>query len=265
MVGLVMKSNFLKNKNFKLNNKITVNLLFNKNLGNNLSLKLLLLQKFKNINLDVNIKYKINIELEEDIKINLVDDLFDLNLFNSEIYFILKKNSGLDYILKTDILHGCEYFCDKCLRKESINNIYKKIHVNLLGQNSDANLKIAYNGAGNNFFNIETVQEHKACNTKSNLVIKTALSQFAKLYSDNLIKVDKNLSNIVSNQEAKSLMFSCSTLALIKPRLNVESKDVVCKHGAAVSRLNEDQLFYLESRGIDYCAAKDLLVNAFLS
>ncbi|MBU4270188.1 SufD family Fe-S cluster assembly protein [Candidatus Dependentiae bacterium] len=239
------------------------NFLLDKNLENNLSLKSLLSQNIKDINLDI--KYKININIKDNLNINLIDDLFDLNLFNSEIYFILNNNSVLNYILKTDVLHNCEYFCKKCLKNKNINNIYKKIHVNLLGQNSNADLKIAYNGAGNNLLNIETIQEHNASQTKSNLIIKSALSQFAKLYSDNLIKVNKDLIAINANQDTKSLMFGCSSIALIKPKLEVESQDVICKHGAAASRLNENQLFYLESRGINYCEAKDLLINSFLN
>ena len=47
--------------------------------------------------------------------------------------------------------------------------------------------------------------------------------------------------------------------------LLVKADDVKCKHGAAVAKLDEDQLFYLQSRGFDYCSAKNMLVDAFLS
>jgi Fe-S cluster assembly protein SufD len=48
-----------------------------------------------------------------------------------------------------------------------------------------------------------------------------------------------------------------------KPELNIVADNVKCSHGATVSQLEADELFYLRSRGLDSNAATNLLINAF--
>jgi len=63
----------------------------------------------------------------------------------------------------------------------------------------------------------------------------------------------------------KNLLLGCNSQAISIPKLEVEADDVDCKHGAAVSKLDDEQIFYLQSRGIDYCSAKNILIDAFLN
>lgn len=210
-------------------------------------------------------KYKIKIMINQNSDIVLTDDLFDLGFFSSDIEFVLNENSNLTYSLKTDCLESCKDFCHECLKNSEHRKVLKLLKVVLVGSHSNADLKISFNGAGQNSFEIKTIQEHKASFTKSNLQIRSALSQFSTLLSDNIVKVDKGLKKIEANQDAKSLLFGCSARVISIPKLEVESDDVICKHGAAVSRLNDDHLFYLQSRGMDYCEAKDFLIKAFLN
>ncbi|KKP23874.1 MAG: FeS assembly protein SufD [candidate division TM6 bacterium GW2011_GWF2_28_16] len=232
------------------NLKNNVNILINKDI------------ELKNLNLKDNLN--INLEIEKNSQVNIVDNILELNIFSNNLNIILNENSKINYILKTDCLHGCAYFCKSCLKNKENIIINKKLNIKLMGQNSRASIKIAFNGAGKNVLNLETIQEHLAASTKSNLNVKICLSQFAGLISNNIIKVAKNLKQIESFQSTKALMFGCSSSAICTPVLEIESQDVICKHGAAISKINPEQIFYLESRGLDYCKAKDLLINAFL-
>lgn len=229
----------------------------------NISLSSLIKDKLKII--DYLKKYKIKIIINENSNIILSDDLFDLEFFSNNIELVLNKNSNLTYYLKADNLEGCKKFCHNCLKNSEQLKVIKHLKVVLIGSHSNANIKISFNGAGQNSFEIKTIQEHKASFTKSNLQIMSALSQFSNLISDNIIKVDKNIKKVVANQSAKSLLFGCDARVISIPKLEVESDDVICKHGAAVSRLNDEHLFYLQSRGMNYCEAKDFLIKAFLS
>ena len=49
-----------------------------------------------------------------------------------------------------------------------------------------------------------------------------------------------------------------------KPELEIYADDVKCSHGSASGSLNEDSIFYLMSRGLNYKQAKELLINGFL-
>ena len=53
--------------------------------------------------------------------------------------------------------------------------------------------------------------------------------------------------------------------AISTPKLEIENDDVQCHHGAAVSRIDDEKMFYLQSKGIDVVAAKKMLIRAFLS
>ena len=65
-----------------------------------------------------------------------------------------------------------------------------------------------------------------------------------------------NMKNLILNQGAE---------IYTKPQLQIDTDDVKCSHGATVSRLREDELFYLQTRGLGRKAAMDFLVTAFLA
>ena len=111
---------------------------------------------------------------------------------------------------------------------------------------------------------ITTVQNHQASNTISKLNIKGVLDDQAKLMSDNTIIVDKNLKNITAEQMNKNLMLNENAHATSIPKLEINSNNVSCKHGATIKMLDSSELFYLQSRGIEKPEAERLLVEAFL-
>ncbi len=234
----------------------------NKTCFNKTSLKKIL--KYKLDQLDLSSNFKVQIILADNSSFVINDDLLDLQLFSSNLEFVLNKNSKLDYNLNTDSLKTCRDFCTDCPSCKKAEKIKKELNFKFLGTGSVANIKISLNGAGSHFFDLKTVQDHKASNSKSDLVIKAALSQNSNLRSDNLVKVSKGLEKIEASQINKNLLLGCFSKAICIPKLEVESDDVVCKHGAAVSKLDEEQMFYLQSRGMDHCNAKETLIKAFL-
>ena len=263
-------------KNYMFKDNPIVSIILDKTSFDKISLKKLLQSKLDKLNLYSD--FKIQIILPDNLSFIINDDLLDLQLFSRtlnvssyNLEFILNKNSKLDYSLNTDSLKTCRDFCTDCpsckkvekIKSEETFNV-KELNFKFLGTGSVANIKISLNGAGSYFFDLKTVQDHKASNSKSDLVIKAALSQNSRLRSDNLIRVSKDLKKVEANQVNKNLLLGCFSKAICIPKLEVESSDVVCKHGAAVSRLDKEKMFYLQSRGIDYCNAKETLIKAFL-
>lgn len=255
---LKLKNNYL----FRNGLNFTINL--DENFDNQISLKNIISNRLGKVNLIKDFKVQFIVSSNQSFFVN--DNLFDLGIFSSNIEFILNQGSSLNYILKTDSLKTCKDFCGDCFKcnaqEEKIN---KKLAFKFIGQNSSADIKLSINGAGAYLFDITTLQDHQASNTKSDLIIKSALSQNSFLKSDNLVRVAPNLKNVKANQLNKNLLMGCSSKAICLPKLEVESDDVECKHGAAISKIDDEQLFYLKSRGIDYCKAREILVNAFLN
>jgi hypothetical protein len=254
---LKLKNNYL----FKSGLNFNINL--DQNFDNQISLKNFIKNRLGKVNLINDFKLTFTIASNQSFVVN--DNLFDLGIFSSNIEFVLNEGSSLDYVLKTEALKTCKDFCGDCLRCLDVEKINKALSFKFIGQNSSANIKLSINGAGSYLFDIKTLQDHQASNTKSDLRIKSALSQNSFLKSDNLVKVAPDLKNVKANQLNKNLLMSCSPRVICLPKLEVESDDVECKHGAAISKIDEEQLFYLKSRGIDYCKAREILVNAFLN
>jgi Fe-S cluster assembly protein SufD len=79
------------------------------------------------------------------------------------------------------------------------------------------------------------------------------------------IVVRANAQKTVSRQTNKNLLLSNEALVNTKPLLEILANDVKCNHGATIGRLDENQVFYLRSRGLSDAHARSLLTYAFAS
>ena len=79
-----------------------------------------------------------------------------------------------------------------------------------------------------------------------------------------MIKVDPGAQRTDAFQESRNLLLTDGAHADAIPGLEIEANDVRCTHAATVARLDEDQLFYLQSRGLTRAEAERLLVGGFL-
>lgn len=66
-----------------------------------------------------------------------------------------------------------------------------------------------------------------------------------------------------ANQLSRTLLLSPQARIDTKPQLEITADDVKCSHGATISQLSDDELFYLQSRGLDPATSRTLLINAF--
>ena len=64
---------------------------------------------------------------------------------------------------------------------------------------------------------------------------------------------------------SRAIMLSDKAVSNSKPELEIYADDVICGHGATVGELDEDQIFYLSSRGVSKKKAKVILIDAFLN
>jgi Fe-S cluster assembly protein SufD len=138
-----------------------------------------------------------------------------------------------------------------------------QIEVSLQGEGSRANLfGVVY---GTKEQNIEhfTLQEHLAPHTESDLLIKTALRDKAQSYFNGLIWIEKGASKTSAYQQNRNLLLSSAAKAETTPKLEILDNDVRCTHGASVGPVDEEQIFYLESRGIPRNEAEALIVEGF--
>jgi Fe-S cluster assembly protein SufD len=112
-------------------------------------------------------------------------------------------------------------------------------------------------------FDQRTLQIHQAPNTKSDLLYKNALRDTAKTIFSGLIIVDPDAQRTDAYQSNRNLMLSEDAEANSLPGLEIQANDVRCTHGATSSRIDPEQEFYLQSRGIDKETADELLTFGF--
>ena len=116
---------------------------------------------------------------------------------------------------------------------------------------------------GTQEFDQRTLQIHQAPNTSSNLLYKNALLDQTKTIFSGLIVVDPDAQKTDAYQSNRNLMLSADAEANSLPGLEIQANDVRCSHGATSARIDAEQEFYLQSRGIAKAQADELLVFGF--
>jgi Fe-S cluster assembly protein SufD len=120
-----------------------------------------------------------------------------------------------------------------------------------------------YFGDADQHFAQRTLQSHNVAHTTSELLYKGALKGRSKSEYSGLIKVLKDAQGTDAYQANRNLLLSEESLARSLPQLEIEANEVRCTHGATVSPVEEEHLFYLMSRGIDRVTAQKLVVFGF--
>ena len=108
------------------------------------------------------------------------------------------------------------------------------------------------------------MQEHFGDATRSDLVIHDALRDRSSANFTGLIRINRPAHQTESSQEQKNILLSDSAKADSDPKLEILNNDVIrCTHGAAVGPVDEEMVFYLQSRGLERGSAEQLIVEGF--
>ena len=110
---------------------------------------------------------------------------------------------------------------------------------------------------------VDTFVHHKAPHTYSNVLFNCAVSGKAKSVFAGNIYVDQVAQQTDAYQKNQNLMLSPKARAESMPKLEIIADDVRCTHGASFTDYNEEQLFYMQSRGLSEAEAKSLLTAGF--
>jgi Fe-S cluster assembly protein SufD len=108
-----------------------------------------------------------------------------------------------------------------------------------------------------------TLQHHEAPACRSDLLYKGALQDRSRLVWRGMIKVDKAAQKTDGYQRNDNLMLSNAARADSIPGLEIEADDVRCTHGATSGRVDADQIFYAQARGLTADEAARLVVAGF--
>ena len=137
------------------------------------------------------------------------------------------------------------------------------VRVSLLGAGARCDLKGLLVATGENRVEYDVFMDHCVGGAVSNQLFKGMAFDSGVTRFGGLIHVPQYAQKTEAYQANHNLLLSRSARAFSKPQLEIYADDVKCSHGATVGRLNEDEIFYMRSRGISESQAFSLACTAF--
>jgi len=229
--------------------------------------------KYKNINLRLDFLLEINsclklIDISNDVsEKNFINILYNFELGKDSIlknYKVDKKeNSNVKYSFN-NINQDVNSVSETFILSSGSNFIKNEINCNLNGKYSSAFINGIFSLYNNRHHEIRTNVNHLIDNTKSYQLIKSVLENESKSVYQGKIFVNSEAQKTDGYQLSKAILLSENAEFNAKPELEIYADDVKCSHGSASGNLNQDSIFYLMSRGLNYKQSKELLINGFL-
>ena len=218
------------------------------------------------------------IEVEKNSKIKILEKFKTNVALNAPLQILkLEKNSKIEFIKfhnddsETTNLSLLISF----LKEDATCNIFNLInggaftrsetHSYLKGKNSSMNLNCVYLSTDSQHHDVTSSIYHDFPNCNSSQKVRGVLNKNSTGVFQGKIRVEKKAQKTNAQQMSRALILSDKALSNSKPELEIYADDVVCSHGATVGELDEEQIFYFLSRGIDKQKARFMMIEAFLS
>jgi len=226
-----------------------------------------------------NINLRLDFELGENSCLKLIDYFANntaKNFINIFYNFNLEKGSILkNYKIDKFINDNLKYSFNNIEQdNNSVSEIFilsagsdyfkNEINCNLNGEYSSAFINGIFSLKENQQHEIRTTINHLVENTKSYQLIKSVLGKNTKSAYQGRIFVNSKAQKTDGYQLSKAILLDETSEFNAKPELEIYADDVKCSHGSASGSLDENSIFYLMSRGLNYQQSKELLINGFL-
>ena len=192
-----------------------------------------------------------DLALEEDSQLHFTD----VSIFKQEVTTLRYNQARLGRGAKLDWIYAAVATAQG---KQSLE-------VNLEGEGAEAEVKGVYFPAEGQKISVDTVQNHLAPHTRSNLLFRGAAIGDGEAIWRGMIYVDPIAQKTDGYQSNQNLMLGERSEIKSIPGLEICADDVSCSHGATVGRIDETELFYLQARGIPLVEAERLIVEGFFA
>lgn len=231
-----------------------------------------------NLNLETNTQFDtVLIVAEKNVKANIIQTKNNKGkLFYSEIIEIfVDDNSKVNFSTiqnlseetvnlvtrKSNVSRDCNFDWIDCYLGSSFT--LSDVTSLLNGQGSVSNNYSLFFGANKQNFDLCFNTIHNAPNTTSDMLTKGALNNKSKAICRGLVRIESNANGSNGYQKEDTLLLSKEAEVDPIPNLEINNHNVRCTHGATVSQIDNEKLFYLKSRGLEEKDAKRLIVDGF--
>jgi len=199
----------------------------------------------------------------------------DRILCNAGVDLMLSDAAGLDYFETQDLGSQSLFFRNARARggrDSSLKHfdaafggrlVKTRIETGLAGRGAEAYLDGVYFCREGQSMDLRTVQRHQSPQATSRAYYKGAVASGGRTVYQGLIEVDEGASGTDAYLTNRNLILGDAARSDSIPTLRIGNNDVRCSHGSTTGRLSEEELFYLESRGLSRAEAREMLVVGY--
>lgn len=189
---------------------------------------------------------KVNAKKESEINVIVVNLLNEISTNLLAIENLIEDNAKVNF---TIIDFG---------GKSSISNYYS----NLVGKESESNLKTIYIGKGNQILDLNYIDELRGTKSNANIEVQGVLKDNSKKNFKGTIDFKKGCKKAVGSENENCMLLSDTAKSLALPMLLCSEEDVEGAHSTSSGKIGEKELFYIMSRGFNLTEAMKLFVRA---
>ncbi len=230
---------------------------------------------------DADFSYRVLVHVEKGAYCTLVDEFSSVEtpqepfLRSGVTEIVLEDEAHLDYATIVRDSESADHFRRTLIRQGrdssvkataiylSANKIQDRWAIHLDGEGADFQAKGAARIDGESSVDFVGDVHHKGSHTTSGIDFWSVADDKAKVIFNGLVDVAEKALHTDAFQKNHGLLLAAGATIHSMPKLIICTDEVTCAHGASIARLSDEQLFYLQSRGIDREAAKNMVVNGF--
>lgn len=220
----------------------------------------------ENLTIIVSENTSIKIILEV-VSSDLLENTYKLNL-------IAKENSHVKYLLVSELkskkaLLDHYFTAERSASLDLVGGFVSdvlnaKMHVDLVGEGAEVNLRAVAVSSDENDQTVDVLIIHKASNTSGTMTNIGIANKKGRIVLNGVEKIEKGMKNSNAFQTLKGIITSDDAYVEVNPILLIDEHDIKAGHGATIGKIEEEQLYYLQSRGLNKIEAEKLIINGFL-
>jgi Fe-S cluster assembly protein SufD len=166
---------------------------------------------------------------------------------------------------------GCHFHLGEASQLESnligFGSQLSRVDMDIIhsGEHSNAKLNVIYLLDGKELFDLHSAIEHTKPNGVSEQNVRCIVADRANAIFNGRIHIHRDAQKILAQMNNRNLLLSENAQLNTKPELEIYADDVRCAHGATIAQIDEEAMFYLQSRGISRVDAQVLLSFGFIN
>ncbi len=204
----------------------------------------------------------INITIEENADVVLIEKIDTQEYLGFNLNLHLKQNARVKYIILQNTKENAYTMAQRIanIEKDAVlewidielgGKITKSdIHTNLIGEGAQSSVNSLFFVCDKQTIDMYTATRHVAPYTRSDMQTKGLLNGQGKAISRGLIHIDHDALKSEAFERIDTLLLSNDAQVNAVPELEIENSDVKCSHAVTTTRVNEEKMFYMQSRGI---------------